>query len=59
MYKTWKDVQLTFLDELKNLGKLDDYIQNEKNWIEIKWVWLCKVSKLIDRFVVRLKAIKY
>ena len=30
-----------------------------RNGIEVKWVWLCEVSKRMGRFVVRLKGIKY
>ena len=34
-------------------------MQNNRNEIEIEWVWLFGVSKHIGRFIVKLKAIKY
>ena len=59
MYKTWKNIQLTFFVEFKNLNRLDNHLQHERNKIEVQWVWLYEVLKRIGRFVVKLKVIKY
>ena len=34
-------------------------MQCNKNKIKVKYVWLCKVSKYIDRLIVKLKTIEY
>ena len=41
------------------MDRSDIYMWCNKNKIEVKWVWFYGVSKYIDRFVVKLKAIKY
>ena len=44
---------------MKNLSRLNDYMQYSKNKIKIECIWFCKVLKCMDRFVAKLKAIKY
>ena len=50
---------INFFYWVRNLGKLDNYVQYSRNKIEVKWVWLFGVLKYISRLVVRLKTIKY
>ena len=52
-------MQLIFYIEFRNLDKVDDYMQCKKNKIKVEWIWFCGVSKYMNRFIVRLKAIKY
>ena len=54
-----KKYAINFFFRVKNLNRLDDNIWHNRNEIKVECIWFCKISKYMDRLVIKLKTIKY